>query len=218
MFGIAKSTLSVTLHRVCKAINFVLGPDLIKFPSTKEEIEHVTATFKAKFGFLQVIGCIDTHVSIKQPNENPHNYFCYKMKYSLNLQAICDEKELFTDVDISWPCSLLDTRVFVKGGVNKKFQEKLLPGVYRELTPGHFPVPPVLLGDPAYPLLLNLMTEYTHCSSDVQVVFHQMLRSARNQIECAYGRLRARWRILDQPMDVKIDQMPVVVFAYFGSP
>ena len=216
VFGIAKSTLSVTPHRVCKAINLVLGPDLIKFPSTKEEIEHVTAAFKAKFGFPQLIGCIGgTHISIKQPNENPHNYFCYKMKYSLNVQAICDEKELFTDVDISWRGSLQDARVFANSGVNKKFQEKLLPGVYRELIPGHFPVSQVLLGDPAYPLLPNLMKDYTYCSSDEQVVFNQMLRSARNQIECAYGRLKARWRILNRPMDVKIDQVPLVVFASF---
>ena len=100
MCRIAKSTLSVTLHRVCKAISLILGPDLIKF--TKEEIEHVTAAFEAKFGFPQVIGCIDgTHIPIKQPNENPHDYFCYEMKYSLNVEAICDEKGLFTDVDIS---------------------------------------------------------------------------------------------------------------------
>ena len=166
----------------------ILGPELIKFPSTKEEIERITAAFEAKFGFSQVIGCIDgTHIPIKQPNENPHDYFCYKMKYSLNVQAICDEKGLFTDVDVSLPGSLHDARVFAKRGVNKKFQEKLLPGVYRELIPGHFPVPPVLLGDPAYPLLPNLMKEYTHCSSDEEVVFNQMLRSARNQIECSYG-------------------------------
>ena len=71
--------------------------------------------------------------------------------------------------------------------VNKKLQEKLLPSVYRELIPGYFPVPPVLLGDPAYPLLPNLMKKYTHCSSDEQVVFNQMLRSARNQIECLWS-------------------------------
>ena len=65
VFGIAKSTLSVTIHRVCKAINVILGPDLIKFPSTKEEIERVTPAFEAKFGFPQVIGCIDgTHMKI----------------------------------------------------------------------------------------------------------------------------------------------------------
>ena len=182
----------------------VLGPDLIKFPTTKEEIEHVTAAFKDKFGSPQVIGCIDgTHIPIKQPNENPHDYFCYKVKYSLNVQAICDEKGVFTDVDISWPGSLHDARVFANSGVHKKFQEKVLPSVYRELIPWHFPAPPVLLGEPAYPIFPNLMKEYTYCSSDEQVAFNEMLRSARNQIESAYGRLKAQWRILNHPIYVK---------------
>ena len=216
LFGIANSTLSVTIHRVCNAINVVLGPELIKFPSTKEEIERVTSAFEAKFGFPHVVGCIDgTHIPIKQTTGNPHDYFCYKMKYSLNVQAICNEKGLFTDVDFSWPGSVHDARVFANSDVNRKFQEKLLPAVYRELIPGRFPVPPILLGDPAYPLLSNLMKEHTHCSTNEEVVFNGMLRSARNQIECAYGRLKARWRILNRPLDVNIDHVPGVIYACF---
>ena len=42
-----------------------------------------------------------------------------------------------------------------------------------------------------------------------------MLRSARNQIECAFGRLKARWRILLRPMDIPVTQVPTVIFACF---
>ena len=50
-------------------------------------------------GFPQVICCVDgTHPPIKQPLENPQDYYCYKMKYSLNVQAICDEKGLFLEM------------------------------------------------------------------------------------------------------------------------
>ena len=106
-FGVSIATVSVSLRRVCCAINTNLGPELIKFPSTAEELKHAANKFYSKFSFPQVIGCIDgTHIPIKQPIENSHDYFCYKMRYSLNCQAICDEKGSFIDVEIKWPGSV----------------------------------------------------------------------------------------------------------------
>ena len=52
-------------------------------------------------------------------------------------------------------------------------------------------------------------------SCNEQVVFNQMLRSALNQIECAFGRLKARWRILSRPMDIPVEYLPNVIFGCF---
>ena len=38
--------------------------------------------------------------------------------------------------------------------------------------------------------------------SNEEVLFSQMLRSARNQIECAFGRLKTRWQILQRPLGI----------------
>ena len=42
-----------------------------------------------------------------------------------------------------------------------------------------------------------------------------MLRSAKNQIECAFGRLKAQWRILLRPMDLKFEDITDRVLACF---
>ena len=42
-----------------------------------------------------------------------------------------------------------------------------------------------------------------------------MLRSARNTIECAFGKLKARWRILQRPVDIPVDKLPNVLYACF---
>ena len=215
-FGVAKSTVSASIKIVCSLICDQLGSKFLLFPSTVEEMDLAAEKFKTKFGIPQVIGCIDgTHIAIKKPKENPHDYFCYKMKHSLNCQATCDEKGIFTDVEVRWPGSVHDARVYANSSINKAFISKQLPRNLKEIIPGHALVPPVLLADPAYPLLPNVLKEYASNSNPKEILFNNRLRSARNQIECAFGRLKARWRILNRALDVDVDFAPTLIYACF---
>ena len=215
-FGIARCTVGKILHETCRVITEDLGPQLIKFPVEEEDVKITAAQFLNRFGFPQAIGCIDgTHIPVKQPSENAHDYMSYKLYYSINCQAICNADGQFLNVEIKWPGSVHDARVFANSEVQKGFSEKRFALFYKELVPGEEAVSQLLIGDPAYPLLPNVMKEYTHCSTNEEVIFNQMLRSARNQIECAFGRLKARWRILLRPMDIPIHKVPNVVFACF---
>ena len=46
-------------------------------------------------------------------------------------------------------------------------------------------------------------------------MFNTMLRSARNQIECAYGQLKARWPILTTSLNSNLDDILVIVYTCF---
>lgn len=141
----------------------------------------------------QAFGCIDgTHIPILRPIEHSQDYFCYKQYFSFNVQAVCDFRGIFKDVDCRWPGSVHDAKVFANSSINKKIKESLLPITYKEIVANRCKVPNYLIGDPGYPLTPNCMREYKTCSSNSKVVFNAMLRSARNPIECAFGRLEAR--------------------------
>ena len=91
LFGIAKFTSSVVVHEICSILAKNIAPDLIRFPTEKDAVSETARTFLKRFGFPQVIGCVSgTHITVKQPSENSHDYFSYKMSYSINCQAICD--------------------------------------------------------------------------------------------------------------------------------
>lgn len=215
-FGIARCTVGQVVQEICTVLTKNLGPELIKFPQTKEEVSTATAAFLQRFGFPQVIGCVDgTHIPIKQPSENANDYFSYKQIYSINCQGICNAFGQFINVEVKWPGSLHNARVFANSEIQKLFSDGKLKLFYKELIPGEECVPQMLLGDPAYPLLPYVMKEYDHCSSNEEIIFNQMLRGARNQIECAFGRLKARWRILLRPMDIPVRNLPNVIFACF---
>ena len=216
-FGIARNTLGGIIREICSILTHKIRKQLTKFPiNNKEEVLKASSEFQARFGFPQVIGCIDdTHIPIKQPEENATDCYSYKMFYSINCQAICDAYGRLIKVEVKCPGSVHDARVFASCSAQKNFVSGSFPTFYKELLPNRECIPELLLGDPAYPLLPYLMKEYDNCRSNKQVTFNQMLRSARNQIECAFGRLKARWRILMRPLDVPTKFPPDIIYACF---
>lgn len=215
-FGVSLPCLSKTVKAVCSCINEVVGPQYLKLPKSLDEMKELISKFESRFGFPQAFGCLDgTHIPIRQPTENSQDYFCYKMKRSLNVQALCDYRGIFLDVEINWPGSVHDARVYANSNLNRMFTEKQLPMVYRAILPGTDRIPPLVLVDPAYPLLPNVMKEYVEDAYNEKAIFNQVLRSGRNQIECAFGRLKARWQILNRAINVKLEDVPTLVHACF---
>ena len=214
-FGISVPTTSKCVKNVCKAIKDHLGPKYIKIPADDELTDSIKR-FEDELGFPQVLGAVDgTHVPILQPNENSHSFFSYKMKYTLNAQAVCDSSGKFIDVEIRWPGGTHYAKVFANSGINRALKEGTIPKRPRFLLPGRDAIPLLLLADPAYPLLPHCMKEYSTCYTNEQVIFNQMLRSARNKVECAFGRLKARWQVLTTLVNLKLEDIPTIIYACF---
>ena len=215
-FGIHISTVSKVIKEVCSAITYNLGPIYVQLPKTEEEMIEKAAQFEAKYGMHQAFGCIDgTHVPILRPIEHSQDYFCYKQYFSLNVQAVCDFRGIFMDVDCRWPGSVHDAKVFANSGIGNKLRNEELPITYQEILTGKCKVPNYLIGDPAYPLTPYCIKEYDNCSTNSKVIFNNLLRSARNPVECAFGRLKARWSFLSKNFDLSLDFVPVAIYACF---
>ena len=94
-FCCSEATISLCVNEVCNIITNYLGPMFIKYPVTQGEVQSAIDGFLQKFGFPQVIGCIDgTHIPIQQPSKNAHDYFSCKMKSTINCRAICNHNKV----------------------------------------------------------------------------------------------------------------------------
>ena len=215
-FGVDRSTASKIVRFVCLQIYQHLSPRYIKLPKTEKEMQESIVRFSRKRNMPQAFGAIDgTHVKIIAPREDSTAYFNYKQFYSLNVQAVCDGVGIFMNVDCRWPGAAHDARVFKHSRVNLELASGEIPQTLATLFPESPKLRNYIIGDPAYPLLPHVMKEVHRVTTPEEASFNECLRLARNPIECAFGRLKARWRILGQTMLLGLESLPSVIITCF---
>ena len=57
------------------------------------------------------------------------------------------------------------------------------------------------------------MKEFPNTWTNEEVIFNNMLRSARNSMECTFGHLKARWQILNKRNDMGLNFTPSIIYA-----
>jgi len=203
-FRIAESTLRKIIPEVCQAIWDTFQSKHLAAPTTTGFL-NIANDFFDKSGFPNCIGAIDgKHVRIKCPKNSGSDYFNYKKFFSLVLQGVADAKCKFIFIEVGFKGSQSDGGIFAAS----KFQRALRSNMLNIPNPKNLPfanieTPHVFVGDEAYPLMKYLMRPFPRRSlNEKKEIFNERLSSARRCVECAFGILTEKWRLLKREIDV----------------
>lgn len=214
---IGACTIAKVVHETCQAIWEELVNEFMPVP-TKEHLEKVATDYNNRWGFPNCIGSIDgKHCQIKCPAHSGSSYFNYLKYFSLVLQGVADADKKFLTIEVGARGKQSDGGTFASSTLfylidNDKFNippEKNLPGT-------NIKVPHVLIGDEAYPLKPYLMRPFpSRGLNAAKENFNNHLSRARKCIECTFGILRAKWKLLGKDIEV-ISKKAIVIIKCMG--
>ena len=130
------------------------------------------------------------------------------------MQAVCDHKYCFWDVEVARPGKVCDAHVFSNSALYAAGDAgKLFPDNNEQFNKVDVPI--FLIGDPSYPLLSWLMKAYPEHAGTPQehLKFNYRMSRAQMCIKNAFGRLKGRWRCLRKQIDNDISIVPTIVIA-----
>lgn len=184
---------------------------------TTEILKSAADEFMKTRHFPNCAGCVDgKHVRIKCPPNSASMFYNYKQFHSVILQGVADAKSRFLCIDVGGYGRQSDSGVFQTTPLYKQLEDCSLMPENRPLpysgntsTP---PMPYVFLGDQGYPLKTYLLKPYhRNGASETEEHFNNKLSSVRRVIECAFGIVVAKWRVLKTEIQCSPDKVDIIV-------
>lgn len=185
-------------------------------PTTTEDWIEIANEFERLYNFPRCIGCLDgKHIEITKPEDSGPSYYNYKSYYSIVLMALVNARKEFIMIDVGINGRISD------GGVlfYTKFWELYNQHKLKLPEPCQLPnstaiLPYVFLGDEAFSLGINLMKPYPQrsCTAEDQI-FNKRLSSTRQVVECAFGLMATKFRVLHTPIYLEPQKATIVTTA-----
>ncbi|XP_066913587.1 uncharacterized protein [Clytia hemisphaerica] len=126
-FRMHRSTISLFIVPVCKAIYKHLAPHYMKTPSTKEEWQQTIIGNKERWQFPNCFAAADgKHIAIKCPPDSGSEFFNYKGFYSVVLLAFVDFDYKFLIAEVGCQGRISDGGVYRSSDFFKDLKNECL--------------------------------------------------------------------------------------------
>lgn len=208
-----------TVGLIVKAVSKAIWRNLVQIhmPAPTVELLRQIATKNYQlWGFPNCAGGLDSkHIKVICPDNSGSMNYNYKNFFSTVLQGVADGDYKFVCIDVGGYGRQSDGGTFSASDLYKNINNGSFLFPEPEFLPEtQVEAPFVLVGDEAYPLLSYLLRPYGGKGLDgVKKHFNDRLSRIRKCIECAFGILRAKWRILATSIDTSLETADDIVKA-----
>ncbi|KAL2093117.1 hypothetical protein ACEWY4_010429 [Coilia grayii] len=216
-YRLGVSTVCDAVHLTCHAIEARMMS--LTFPQpTEEGWKDIARHFWQKWGFPNCLGAIDgKHIAITAPAHSGSRFFNYKHSFSIVLLALVDANYKFIFAQVGDFGRSSDGGVYASSMLGQGMEANTLHVPPDTPLPGsgvQGPIPYVIVGDTAFPMKTYLMRPFPgQRIPRWQENFNYRLSSARMVVECAFGILSARWRVLLTRLQMSPKYVDSVVLA-----
>ncbi|XP_026738708.1 uncharacterized protein LOC113501704 [Trichoplusia ni] len=182
--------------------------------------EETEKGFLTQAQFPNCIGAIDgKHIRIIRPPHSGSLYYNYKHYYSIVLLAMCNANYEFTYINVGVQGKESDSAIFTQSRLYEQINNdliyippaKALPVIHND-KPTNIAataaLPYIIVGDEAFGLSSHVMRPYARALdlNYKKKIFNYRLTRARRYIECTFGIMANKFRILHRPLNVGKDK------------
>ena len=219
MTGLGVSTVCTIVREVSQAVIDCMWEESISkhMPRSeadfKEKIMDMDELWQFPYCWAGIDGC---HIPLKCPPgglQSCKEYHNFKNFYSIVLMAMVDSHYRFVWASCGFPGNSHDAIIFKSTDLWTRIQEgHYIPNIGQSVD--DVIVPPLIVGDSAFPLCSWLMKPHTNAFlTPQQRNFNYRLSQACMVTEGAYGQLKGRWRVLLRKCESGRDQVCMTTLA-----
>ncbi|EYC24784.1 hypothetical protein Y032_0013g2106 [Ancylostoma ceylanicum] len=200
--GVSQKTVSNAVAEVVKALNHpLIVKKFIKCHLSNIDFCRRNARDFARTGMLpNIIGAIDgSCVAIQKPARSGWQYYCRKGYTALNVLAVVNARGRFIYVNSNFPGSVHDSSVYAYSRLKEAFDAG-------RVVPGY-----CFVGDSGFANGNDIITPIRNPSSRQEIYYNKWHRKMRVVVECAFGKWKKRFAILEE--GIRLERAAQVVMA-----
>ncbi|KAB0797132.1 hypothetical protein PPYR_08126 [Photinus pyralis] len=211
-----ESSISRFIPEVAQAIYKHLHIKYVKTPDTVGEWLTIAEEFDNLWQFPNCLGALDgRHIKFTPPRSDGSYFFNYKGDHSIVLLALADARYKFSYINVGCNGRVSDGGGFKDSALATAMSTNRLNFPPATALPGRIrPVPYVIVADDACPLKDAIMKPYPFRGlSHDERIFNYRLSRARRIIENAFGILANRFRVLLNPIHLRVTKVETITLA-----